>query len=176
MRFTLGILSPPSGHRGRHHAGDGVSAGGLVASVLGPITERDELGALEGFAPGGPAELGMISGVVTMRLEQFEELVASALDGIPAEFGTAMENVAVLVDDLSPPGRLLGLYEGVPLTERGAHYSATSPDRITVYMAAICARCESSYEVVELVRRTVIHEVAHHFGIGDERLRELGWG
>ncbi len=110
-----------------------------------------------------------------MAVERFEELVASALDGIPAELGTAMDNVAVVVDDLSPPGRLLGLYEGVPLTRRGAHYSAATPDRITIYMAAICVRCETGHDVVELVRRTVIHEVAHHFGIDDKRLKELGW-
>jgi predicted Zn-dependent protease with MMP-like domain len=66
----------------------------------------------------------MILGMVAMSVEQFEELVANALDGIPAELGEAMENVAVMVDDHSPPGRLLGLYQGVPLTSRGAHYSA----------------------------------------------------
>ena len=115
-------------------------------------------------------------GVVTMSVEQFEKLVADALDGIPAELGSAMENVAILVDDHSPPGRLLGLYQGVPLTMRGTHYSATSPDRITIYMAAICEMCSTAEEVVEEVRRVVIHEVGHHFGIDDKRLEELGWG
>ena len=77
-------------------------------------------------------------GVVAMSVEQFEELVANALDAIPSELGAAMENVAVLVDDHSPPGPLLGLYQGIPLTSRGAHYSATTPDRITIFMATIC--------------------------------------
>ena len=113
--------------------------------------------------------------MVTMSVEQFEELVANALDGIPAELGEAMENVAVVVDDHSPPGRLLGLYEGVPLTSRGAHYSAATPDRITVFMATICQSCQTSREFVEVVRRVVIHEVGHHFGISDKRLEELGW-
>ena len=117
----------------------------------------------------------MISGMVTMTIEQFEALVADALDGIPADLGSAMENVAVVVDDVSPPGRLLGLYEGIPLTRRGNHYSASMPDRITIYMAATCEACQTSQEVVELVRKTVIHEVGHHFGIDDERLKELGW-
>ncbi len=110
-----------------------------------------------------------------MPLEQFEELVGDALDGIPERLGATMENVAVVVDDLSPPGRLLGLYQGVPLTRRGNHYSASAPDRITIYKATICDACRTEQEVVELVRRTVIHEVAHHFGIDDHRLGELGW-
>jgi predicted Zn-dependent protease with MMP-like domain len=114
--------------------------------------------------------------MVVVPVEQFEELVANALDGIPPELGAAMENVAVIVDDHSPPGRLLGLYEGVPLTSRGAHYSATAPDRITIYMATICQACQSEMEVIEMVRRVVIHEVGHHFGIDDNRLEELGWG
>jgi predicted Zn-dependent protease with MMP-like domain len=111
-----------------------------------------------------------------MTIERFEELVADALDGIPQHLGEAMENVAVVVDDSSPPGRLLGLYEGVPLTQRGAHYSAATPDRITIYKATICASCSTEPEVVALVRKTVIHEVGHHFGIDDDRLKELGWG
>jgi predicted Zn-dependent protease with MMP-like domain len=118
----------------------------------------------------------MMLGMVTMSVEQFEQLVADALDGIPAELGAAMENVAVMVDDHSPPGRLLGLYQGVPLTSRGAHYSATTPDRITIFMATICRACQTQEEVVDTVRRVVIHEVGHHFGIGDRRLEELGWG
>jgi predicted Zn-dependent protease with MMP-like domain len=114
--------------------------------------------------------------VIAVSIEQFEELVANALDAIPADLGAAMENVAVMVDDHSPPGRLLGLYQGIPLTSRGAHYSATTPDRITIYMASICRACRTEQEVVEMVRRVVIHEVGHHFGIDDKRLEELGWG
>ncbi len=110
-----------------------------------------------------------------MSIEQFEELVTRALDGIPTNLRSSMDNVAVVVDDISPPGPLLGLYEGVPLTERGNYYSASMPDRITVYMATICDSCKTTEEVVELVRKTVIHEVGHHFGIDDQRLKELGW-
>ncbi|MGP0032617.1 MAG: metallopeptidase family protein [Acidimicrobiales bacterium] len=109
-----------------------------------------------------------------MSVEQFEELVADALDGIPPELRAAMDNVAVLVDDASPPGNLLGLYEGVPLTKRGT-YSATMPDRITIFMATICRACQTTQDVVTMVRKTVIHEVGHHFGIGEQRLKELGW-
>jgi predicted Zn-dependent protease with MMP-like domain len=116
----------------------------------------------------------MILSVIDMPLEQFEGLVADALDGIPVELGEAMENVAVL-DEHRPPGRLLGLYEGVPLTSRGSNYSATGPDRITIFMATICFACATTQEVVETVRRVVIHEVGHHFGIDDKRLKELGW-
>jgi predicted Zn-dependent protease with MMP-like domain len=113
--------------------------------------------------------------MVTLTIEQFEKLVADALDGIPMDLGSAMENVAVIVDDSSRPGRLLGLYEGVPLTQRGVHYSAAMPDRITIFKAAICASCRTEQEVVALVRKTVIHEVAHHFGIDDAHLEEWGW-
>jgi predicted Zn-dependent protease with MMP-like domain len=116
----------------------------------------------------------MILTVVTMEIDQFEELVTRALDGIPADLRASMENVAVVVDDLSPPGPLLGLYEGVPLTKRG-NYSASMPDRITIYMATICGSCDSTEDVVALVRKTVVHEVGHHFGIDDQRLEELGW-
>ena len=110
-----------------------------------------------------------------MAVEQFEALVTDALDGIPAELRQEMENVAVLVDDSSPPGNLLGLYEGVPLTKRGT-YSAAMPDRITIFMATICQHCATTDDVVAMVRKTVVHEVGHHFGIGEARLRELGWG
>ena len=106
--------------------------------------------------------------------ERFEEMVRVALDELPDELGTLMRNVAVLVEhDQGPPG-LLGLYEGVPLTRR-SQYSGVLPDRITIYRQAICADAWSEWDVEKQVRKTVIHEVAHHFGIDDERLRELGW-
>lgn len=111
----------------------------------------------------------------TMAIDEFEQLVANALDSIPPELGQLMENVAVLVDDESPPGRILGLYEGIPLTSRGVHYSGHAPDRITIYMASICRVCSTRDDVVRTVRRVVIHEVGHHFGISDRRLRALGW-
>ncbi|GAA2149152.1 putative Zn-dependent protease with MMP-like domain [Humibacillus xanthopallidus] len=107
--------------------------------------------------------------------ERFEMMVSEALDGIPAELGELMSNVAVTVQHGSGPPGLLGLYRGVPLTRRSSFYAGVLPDRITIYRLAICALCASDSDVVEQVRRTVIHEVGHHFGIGDARLRELGW-
>jgi predicted Zn-dependent protease with MMP-like domain len=113
--------------------------------------------------------------MVVVAGERFEEMVAVALDGLPPELGKLMRNVAVTVDlDGGPPG-LLGLYEGVPLTERLSDYSGLLPDRITIYRKAICAICNTEGEVVEEVRRTVVHEVGHHFGIDDDRLHALGW-
>ena len=106
---------------------------------------------------------------------RFEEMVATALDSLPAELGRLMNNVAVTVEhDPGPPG-LLGLYEGIPLTSRTTQYAGVLPDRITIYRLAICAICHTEDEVANEVRRTVIHEVAHHFGIDDDRLAELGW-
>jgi predicted Zn-dependent protease with MMP-like domain len=86
-----------------------------------------------------------------------------------------MSNVAVTVEhDPGPPG-LLGLYEGIPLTSRTSEYAGVLPDRITIYRQAICAACLTEQEVADEVRRTVIHEIAHHFGIDDHRLDDLGW-
>lgn len=113
--------------------------------------------------------------VIEIDPQRFEEMVGTALDGLPAELGTLMRNVAVLVEHGQGPPGLLGLYEGVPLTSRSTQYSGVLPDRITIYRQTICANAWSEWEVEEQVRKTVIHEVAHHFGIGDERLRELGW-
>jgi predicted Zn-dependent protease with MMP-like domain len=113
--------------------------------------------------------------VIYIDPERFEEMVATALDGLPAEFGKLMQNVAVVVEHGPGPRGLLGLYQGVPLTSRTSQYAGVLPDRITIYRRAICAVCWSESEVAEQVRRTVIHEVGHHFGISDERLHELGW-
>lgn len=113
--------------------------------------------------------------MIDVEAERFEEMVTEALDGLPAELGELMTNVAVTVDpDGGRPG-LLGLYRGIPLPQRTASYAGVLPDQITIYRRAICAICRTEPEVVEQVRRTVIHEVGHHFGIGDARLRELGW-
>jgi len=102
-------------------------------------------------------------------------MVTEALDGLPDELGELMSNVAVTVQhDGGPPG-LLGLYQGVPLTRRTSFYAGALPDRITIYRRAICAVCGSEAEVLDQVRRTVVHEVGHHFGLGDARLRALGW-
>ena len=120
-----------------------------------------------------------MSGCVTVEItpEHFASLVADALDTIPEDIAAKMDNVAVVVDDFAPPGRLLGLYEGVPLTRR-ANYGEggmVMPDRITIFRRSILAICTSDAEVVDQVRLTVIHEVGHHFGLSEERLHELGW-
>jgi predicted Zn-dependent protease with MMP-like domain len=107
--------------------------------------------------------------------ERFEEMVATALDELPEEFGQLMRNVAVTVQHDPGPQGLLGLYQGVPLTNRTSSYSGVLPDRIIIYRQAICAICWSEWEVAEQVRKTLVHEVAHYFGIGDARLEELGW-
>ena len=107
-------------------------------------------------------------------VDSFEELVADALATIPERLRVEMENVAIIIDDQSPPGPLFGLYEGVPLTERGA-YSGARPDRITLFLATICRSAQSPDDLARQVRVTLLHEVGHHFGIGEARLEELGW-
>jgi predicted Zn-dependent protease with MMP-like domain len=113
--------------------------------------------------------------VIVVGPERFEEMVVAALDELPEQLGALMQNVAVTVEHGPGPPGLLGLYQGVPLTSRTTQYSAVLPDKIIIYRQAICAICRTEEEVADQVRRTVIHEVAHHFGISDERLRELGW-
>jgi predicted Zn-dependent protease with MMP-like domain len=113
-----------------------------------------------------------------MTPQRFDELVSDALDLIPQELAAAIDNVVVLVEDRNPDEPdLLGLYHGVALTERDSWYAAGSlPDTIMIYRDALLDVCDSEDEVVEEVAVTVIHEIAHHFGIDDERLHELGWG
>ncbi|WP_222267714.1 metallopeptidase family protein [Modestobacter marinus] len=107
---------------------------------------------------------------------RFEELVAEALDAVPAELMDLLDNVVVLVEDRHPEEPdLLGLYEGYALTERGADYGGALPDRIMIYREAICDVCEDEDQVAEEVTITVVHEIAHHFGIDDDRLHALGW-
>jgi predicted Zn-dependent protease with MMP-like domain len=113
--------------------------------------------------------------MVEVDPERFEAMVSEALDGLPAELGELMSNVAVTVEHGAGPVGLLGLYRGIPLTQRTTAYAGVLPDRITIYRRAICAICSTDQEVVDQVRRTVVHEVGHHFGIDDARLRELGW-
>ena len=110
-----------------------------------------------------------------MSPARFEEMVEAALDGLPEQLGRLMSNVAVMVQHEPGPPGLLGLYEGIPLTSRTTGYAGVLPDRITIYRLAICAVCETEDEVIDQVRRTVVHEVGHHFGIDDDRLTELGW-
>jgi predicted Zn-dependent protease with MMP-like domain len=111
-----------------------------------------------------------------MEPPRFDELVADALDMIPPELAAAMDNVVILVEDRHPEDpELLGLYEGVALTERDSDYGGSLPDAITIYRDALLDVCETDDELVEEVAITVIHEIAHHFGIDDHRLEELGW-
>ena len=113
----------------------------------------------------------------------FEELVADALDSLPEEFALRMENVQVVVEDEPPPDMLarlprnttlLGLYHGIPLTSRG-QYGNVLPDKISIYRGPITRIARTPERIKHQVRKTVIHEIAHHFGISDERLHELGW-
>jgi predicted Zn-dependent protease with MMP-like domain len=107
----------------------------------------------------------------------FNDLVARALDGVPPELTALMDNVVVLVEAEPPPEEadLLGLYDGVPLTERDSSYTFLAPDRIFVYRGPLTRMCDSPEELVDEVRITVVHEIAHHFGIDDEALHDLGY-
>ena len=106
----------------------------------------------------------------------FEELVAKALDDLPHWVHERLENIDVIIEDHPPPGQrhVLGLYEGIPLTQRGANYSGALPDRITLFRSALQQAATSEDHLKALIRHTVGHEVAHYFGISDERLNELG--
>jgi predicted Zn-dependent protease with MMP-like domain len=113
--------------------------------------------------------------LIDVPAERFGEMVGEALDGLPPALGRLMRNVAVTVDDHGGDGSLLGLYQGIPLTARDHEYSMALPDRITIFRRAILSICDTEEQVVDEVRRTVVHEVGHHFGIDDDRLHELGW-
>jgi predicted Zn-dependent protease with MMP-like domain len=112
-----------------------------------------------------------------MSAEEFEMHVASALDQIPDELAALVNNCVILVEDYPPPDipDTLGLYSGTPLTERGEFYTGL-PDHILIFRYPILAMSQSHEQVVEEIRITVVHEIAHHFGIDDERLHELGYG
>jgi predicted Zn-dependent protease with MMP-like domain len=122
---------------------------------------------------------------VNRETVDFYELVERALGGLPPELADLLDNVAIVVDDWpgystplvadGPDETLYGLYEGVPLTERGAGYYGMLPDKITIFRGPL-ERDFSRQELEEQIRITVVHEIAHHFGIDEERLEELGWG
>ncbi len=114
---------------------------------------------------------------VEMSAERFDALVDEALDGIPDELARLVRNVVVLVEEEAPPDDpdLLGLYDGVALTERTGEMLPELPDRIFIYRNNLLDMCESEQELVDEVRITVVHEVAHHFGINDARLHDLGY-
>ena len=135
----------------------------------GGTTSADGAGARPGARTLPP--------VIDVAPDRFEELVGEALDVIPDELAQHMDNVAVFVEDMGLSPNLLGLYEGIPLTERTplSYGGMIMPDRITIYRRPILARCRSEADVVRQVVITVIHEVGHHFGLDDDRLHELGW-
>jgi predicted Zn-dependent protease with MMP-like domain len=114
-----------------------------------------------------------------MQLDRadFEALVEQALDEIPDDIAREVHNLVVLVEDEPPADEpdLLGLYDGVALTERGAGHDGL-PDRITVFRGPLLEMCATQEELVREIRITVVHEIAHHFGIDDERLHDLGYG
>ena len=116
---------------------------------------------------------------IEMEPERFDSLVDQALDGIPDELAALVHNLVVLIEDEPPDGEpddLLGLYEGVALTERDSFGPTGLPDRIFVFRNPLLDLCSSEEELVEEVRITVVHEVAHHFGIDEARLHALGYG
>jgi predicted Zn-dependent protease with MMP-like domain len=114
---------------------------------------------------------------VRMSPQRFDELVSDALDAIPPTLTAALENVVMLVEPHHPEEPdILGLYEGTALTERDSSYAGSLPDTITIYRDALLHMCDTEDEVVDEVAVTVVHEIAHHFGIADDRLHELGWG
>lgn len=122
-----------------------------------------------------------------MDREGFKWLVARAVDSLPEEFGTKLENIDVVIEDWPTSGQLreaglrrgqtlLGLYEGVPLTKRSHHYGLVTPDKITIFQKPIEAKCRYDAEITAEIQRVVLHEIAHHFGIGDTRLRQIERG
>ena len=119
-----------------------------------------------------------IGAPVVMSRQRFEELVVEALDTLPLELAAILDNVAVMVEDEPPADDpdLLGLYVGRALTDRGATYTFEAPDVVLIYRGPTLRWCADEDEVAREVRVTVIHELAHHLGIDDDRLHELGWG
>jgi predicted Zn-dependent protease with MMP-like domain len=113
-----------------------------------------------------------------MSPEQFEQAVDTALGLVPRALLRQLDNVAIFVEPECPPGQdeLFGLYEGTPLTERGDAWAGSLPDRITIYQGPLERCCATPTELVRQIQVTVIHEVAHHFGIDDDQLHALGWG
>ena len=113
-----------------------------------------------------------------LQAADFDELVAEALDQIPAELAALMDNVVVLVEQAAPRDRpnLLGLYVGIPLTRRDSSYTFRAPDRILIFREPLLQMCRTHEQLVDEVHITVVHEIAHHFGIDDDRLHALGYG
>ena len=121
----------------------------------------------------------------TMEDEQFEALVLEALESLPDQFRDALDNVEIVIEEwpsfstmrmagVRSKYQLLGFYHGVPLTERTTGYNLVSPDKISIYQKPIEAQCRTPEEVRDMARRVVLHELAHHFGISDDRLHQIG--
>lgn len=115
-------------------------------------------------------------GVDVIDETQFEQLVGDALDALPDEIAELLDNVVILVDDEHPDEDLYGLYEGIPQVEREDYGGLALPDRITLFRLPLCHDAEDLDHLRDEVLITVVHELAHHFGIDDDRLHELGWG
>ena len=115
--------------------------------------------------------------MVEVSEDRFAELVEAAFDSVPDELAALLDNVVLFIEDDAPADEpdLLGLYDGIPLTERDTSYGGVMPDRIYVYRNPTLAICDTEQDVVEEVGITVVHEIAHHFGIEDDRLHELGY-
>lgn len=158
--------------------GEAAGGGGETAGRAPARLTRGPVHPCRGSARGVSSGVRDNGRVLEMTREEFEELVAEALDRIPPELTRLMDNVAVFVEDEPDPGdpELLGLYEGTPLTDRGEWYAGVLPDRITIYRGPTLRMCESREDVVAETEITVVHEIAHHFGIDDERLHALGYG
>ena len=113
--------------------------------------------------------------VIEVEPGAFEDMVVAALDSLPEDLGRLMRNVAVTVEHGPGPPGLLGLYQGIPLTSRTSQYAGVLPDRITIFKGPLTRLCDDREDLLDEIAVTVVHEVAHHFGINDERLHELGW-
>ena len=147
-----------------------------IAASLG--IEREVRPVLDASVEAHDPDTSAASAVGTgfdVPLAEFRQMVADAVDSLPEAFGRAMTNVAVVVEEEAEGRKLFGLYQGLPLANYRLRQWSVHPDKITIYRRTICAYCRSEDEVRAQVYRTVIHEIAHHFGIDDPRLRELGW-
>jgi predicted Zn-dependent protease with MMP-like domain len=115
--------------------------------------------------------------MIEVSEDRFAELVEAAFAAVPAELSALLDNVVLFIEDDAPADdpTLLGFYDGIPLTERDTSYGGVMPDRIYVYRNPTLAICDTEQDVVEEVGITVVHEIAHHFGIEDDRLHELGY-
>ena len=142
----------------------------------GPRT-APSIGVAPGAAKRRTRQRPPTLGPVHLSENEFDDLVSDALDRIPAPLAALMDNVVVLVEDEPPPEEagILGLYVGTPLTERDSNYTFRPPDQVFVYRGPLLRMCADADELADEVAITVVHEIAHHFGIDDEQLHDWGW-